>query len=190
MKRIAPVLKCSLIALALTGCTPEAQVTAQDAAAVDNVETVETAPATQAQVISVQQPWVRQPPLSARVAAGYLRLENSGAEADRLLAVDTADAARVEIHEMEEVDGVMRMREVQGGLEVPAAGHVELAPGGYHLMLMEPREGLVAGDQLEATLVFERAGEVPVVFSVRPVDGSAESDGHAHGDDHGDGHGH
>ncbi|MGY0635144.1 copper chaperone PCu(A)C [Luteimonas sp. A478] len=185
MKRIAPALKCSLIALAITACSPAPQAVEEDAGT-----SVETTARVQSQEISIQEPWVRQPPPSARVAAGYVRIDNPGAEADRLLAVETQAATRVEIHEMEEVDGIMRMREVEGGLEVPAAGHVELMPGGYHLMLMEPREGLAAGQQLEATLVFERAGEVPVVFNVRPVDGAAESHDHAHGDDHGDGHGH
>lgn len=183
MKRIAPALQCSLIALAITACSPAPQAIEEDAAT-----SVEAPVMAQSQEISIEAPWVRQPPPSAQVAAGYMRIENPGADADRLLAVETGDAARVEIHEMEEVDGIMRMREVQGGLEVPASGHVELVPGGYHLMLMEPREGLAAGQQLEATLVFEQAGEVPVVFDVRPVDGSAVSHDHANHDAHHDDH--
>lgn len=144
----------------------------------------------QAGSISIVDSWVRQPPPSARVAAGYMRIDNPTAAADRLLAVETDAAARVEIHEMEEVDGIMRMREVEGGLELPAASHVELEPGGYHLMLMEPREGLAAGQQVQATLVFEHAGEMPVAFEVRPVDGSAPSHDHHQDDGQGHDHGH
>lgn len=191
------LLPFSLLALTLAACSPAPQATEELAEA---LVTAEDAAVTQPERVGVHEPWVRQPPPSARVAAGYMRIENPGADADRLLAVETGDAARVEVHEMEEVDGIMRMREIRGGLEIPASGQVELVPGGYHLMLMEPREGLAAGQQLQATLVFERAGEVAVVFNVRPVDGSAESHDHAdhadhadgddHGDDHGDGHGH
>lgn len=187
------LLPCSLLALTLAACSPAPQATEELAEA---LVAAEDAAVPQPESVVVHAPWIRQPPPSAQVAAGYMRIKNPGADTDRLLAVETAAAARVEIHEMEEVDGIMRMREVQGGLEVPASGQVALMPGGYHLMLVEPREGLVAGEQLEATLVFERAGEVPVTFSVRPVDGSAEShdlgdsDGHGDGDDHADHHGH
>lgn len=190
MNRIAPVLKChlglSVLVLGLAACSPAPQP------AGEGVETAaEATPATaHAQEISVHAPWVRQPPPSARVAAGYMRIDNPTAAADRLLAVETDAAARVEIHEMEEVDGIMRMREVEGGLELPAAGHVELEPGGYHLMLMEPREGLAAGQQVQATLVFEHAGEMPVAFEVRPVDGSAPSHDHHQNDGQGHDHGH
>ena len=150
MNRIAPVLKChlglSVLVLGLAACSPAPQP------AGGGVETAtEVTPVTaHAQEISVHAPWVRQPPPSARVAAGYMRIDNPTAAADRLLAVESDAAARVEIHEMEEVDGIMRMREVEGGLELPAAGHVELEPGGYHLMLMEPREGLAAGQRVQA----------------------------------------
>ena len=175
----ARLLPCSLLALALAACSPAPQSAEQVAEA---PVTVADAAVAQSEGIAIQEPWVRQPPPSAQVAAGYLRIDNPGAQADRLVAVETDAAGRVEIHEMEEVDGVMRMREVQGGLEVPAAGHVELVPGGYHLMLMEPREGLEAGQQVDATLVFEVAGGVPVTFDVRPTaEAGSHNDGHGHG---------
>lgn len=178
----ARLLPCSLLALALAACSPAPQP------AGETLDSPAPAPAAEAAVveqagIAIEAPWVRQPPPSAQVAAGYLRIDNPGPDADRLVAVETDAAGHVEIHEMEEVEGVMRMREMAGGVDVPAGGHVELEPGGYHLMLMEPREGLEAGQQVEATLVFEVAGSVPVTFDVRPP-GTAGS----HGD--GDGHGH
>lgn len=177
----ARLLPCSLLALTLAACSPAPQSIEEVAEA---PVTVEEAADAQSEGIVVQEPWVRQPPPSAQVAAGYLRIDNPGAEADRLVAVETDAAERVEIHEMEEVDGVMRMRELQDGLEVPAAGHVELVPGGYHLMLMEPREGLEAGQQVDATLVFEHAGSMDVTFDVRPPGAGAGG----HGEQHSHGH--
>ena len=138
----------------------------------------------QAGSISIVDSWVRQPPPSAQVSAGYLQIGNPGDEADRLVSVETDAAERVEIHEMDEVDGVMRMREVEGGLEIPAGGQVALQPGGYHLMLMGAREGLEAGQQVDAVLVFERAGRVEVAFDVRPPGAGAGGHGGEPGHDH------
>jgi copper(I)-binding protein len=53
--------------------------------------------------------------------------------------------------------GVMRMRAVAGGLELPAGKAVELKPGGYHVMLMDLKQPLNAGDVVPVTLVFEGA---------------------------------
>src|SRR5690606_26223594 len=139
---------------------------------------------THAEGIAIHDPRLRQPPPSAQVSAGYLQIGNPGDEADRLVSVETDAAERVEIHEMDEVDGVMRMREVEGGLEIPAGGQVALQPGGYHLMLMGAREGLEAGQQVDAVLVFERAGRVQARFEVRPpgagAGGHGEEPAHAH----------
>lgn len=185
MKTIHSLLPCSLLALALAGCGPAPEPAAGPAPEAAEAPAAAAGPAVAAaEGIAVHAPWIRQPPPSARVAAGYMRIDNPGRDADRLLEVETGAAGRVEIHEMEEVDGVMRMRELEGGLDVPAAGQVELEPGGYHLMLVEPREGLEAGEEVDATLVFERAGRLEVTFEVRPPGAGADDhDGHG-------GHGH
>lgn len=132
--------------------------------------------------IAIEAPWIRLPPPPAAVAAGYLGLRNGGAVADRLLAVETDAATRVEIHEMREDDGMMRMRQLEAGLELLSGAHVELRPGGYHLMLMEPKADLAVGTRVPAVLVFEHAGRVPVEFEVRSATGQG-SHGRGHGGD-------
>jgi hypothetical protein len=66
-------------------------------------------------------------------------------------------------------DGVMKMRELEFGLEIPAGGAVELKPGGYHVMFMGVEDGFKEGERVPAVLVFEKAGEVPIEFVVGPV---------------------
>lgn len=61
----------------------------------------------------------------------------------------------------------MVMQEVKGGLAIPAGGTVELAPGGYHVMLMELAEPLKEGTTFDLTLTFENAGEQTVDVEVR-----------------------
>ena len=184
MKRHAPLIPASLLALALAACSPAQQPAADAGPALDGPSADAAPAAAQAEGSAIHDPWLRQPPPSAQVSAGYLQIGNPGDEADRRVSVETDAAERVEIHEMDEVDGVMRMREVEGGLEIPAGGQVALQPGGYHLMLMGAREGLEAGQQVDAVLVFERAGRVEVAFDVRPPGAGAGGHGGEPGHDH------
>lgn len=134
-----------------------------------------------AEGLDVVSPWSRAIPPSAPVAAGFMTLRNHQAQDDRLLAVRSDAAERVEIHEVRHEDGMARMRELTDGLMLPAGETVELKPGGYHLMFIGPVEArFVAGGQVAATLVFEQAGEREVAFDVRPVDAGAPEPADAH----------
>ena len=118
--------------------------------------------------LSIDHPWIAEPPPGAPAAAGFLVITNDGNEADRLIGVRCDFADRCEIHEMKIDDaGVMQMRPLKEGLEIPAGQSVTLAKGGYHLMFMHVAERPVAGDMIPVTLVFEHAGEVDLMFSVQ-----------------------
>lgn len=120
--------------------------------------------------ITVSQAWARATPAHAPVAGGYLTITNTGS-ADRLIGGSTEIAAKLEVHEMTMANGVMRMRELDSGLAVPAFGSVDLKPGGYHLMFQGLKHGLKEGDHFEATLRFEKAGPVVVDFAVGSIAG-------------------
>ncbi|TLX23082.1 copper chaperone PCu(A)C [Thermomonas fusca] len=119
--------------------------------------------------VRVLEAWTRAVPAVAPVAGGFLTVVNKGDADDRLLRVESDIAQRVELHQMRNDGGVMRMRALPEGVVVPAHGKLVLKPGGYHLMLIKPRRALVAGGHFEATLVFQRAGRVPVRFEVRAM---------------------
>jgi copper(I)-binding protein len=119
--------------------------------------------------LTITQPWSRATPPSAKVAAGYMTITNNGSAADRLVGASTSSAGRVEIHEMAMKDNVMTMRPVSGGLAIEPGKSVALAPGGYHLMMMDLKSPLKKGDKLSATLDFEKAGKVEVTFDVQAV---------------------
>jgi copper(I)-binding protein len=129
--------------------------------------------------LSVAEPWTRATPGGAKVGGGYLKITNSGREADRLTGASLPQAGRVEIHEMTTVDGVARMRPLDG-LEIKPGQTVELKPGGLHLMFMDLSSGLKAGESIKGTLTFEKAGAVDVTFRVAPA-GSQNSQPGAHG---------
>ena len=118
-------------------------------------------------------PWAR--PMMIREPGGrasggnsavYLALRNSGGAPDTLLGGETPVAGAVEIHESFLEEDVMRMREV-GPLEVPAGDDVHLKPGGLHIMLVDLRKSLVAGDTLSLTLRFSVSGPVTLRVPVQ-----------------------
>ncbi len=128
--------------------------------------------------LTIETPWARATPKGATVGAGYLTIKNAGATADRLTGA-AADFAAVQVHEMKLNEGVMEMREVAGGLEIPAHKTVTLRPNGYHLMFMQLKHPLVKGETAKTTLIFEHAGQVQVDFPVMGV-GAAGPGGMSH----------
>ena len=120
--------------------------------------------------ITLERPWSRATPANAPVGAGYVTLKNSGAAADKLVSATADVAGKVEVHEMAMDNGVMKMRPVNG-LEIPAGKSVELKPGGYHIMFMQLKQQLKAGDTVKGVLTFEKAGAMPVEFKVESMAG-------------------
>ena len=134
--------------------------------------------------LSIGHPWSRATPPGAEVAAGYLTIANEGAEPDRLVEATIVGVGRVQIHAMTEEGGVMTMRPLPDGLEIPAGETVALAPGGYHLMLMDLAGPLKDGEHVSGTLRFEKAGTLDVEFAVGPLGGepaAGHGDHKAHG---------
>ncbi|MCJ2035171.1 DUF1775 domain-containing protein [Methylobacterium sp. J-068] len=119
--------------------------------------------------LTIDTPWMRATPGGAKVAGGYVRVTNTGTQPDRLTGASIPLAARSAIHSMSMDGGVMRMAAVEGGLVIKPGETVELKPGGLHLMFEDLSGAPKAGDVIQGTLTFERAGSVPVSFSVAPI---------------------
>lgn len=123
--------------------------------------------------IVIATPWMRATPGGAQVAGAYIRLTNTGSEPDRLIGASIALAKRGEVHEMSIEGGVMKMHEVEGGLEIKPGQTVELKPGGYHLMFLDLIAAPKQGEEIKGTLTFAKAGTVTVVFPVAAIGASA-----------------
>lgn len=144
-----------------------------------------TLPATAFADAALDDIYARATPPNARNGAAYATI--SSVDGDRLIAVATEAAGMVQIHDTSMEDGVAKMREIEGGLEIPAGGSVTLQPGGKHIMLMGLTGPLVEGEELKLILTFEKAGEVKATAPIRKLGG------HGHGAEHGRGemqHGH
>lgn len=132
--------------------------------------------------LKIGHPWSKPTIAGAKVAGGYLKITNEGKQDDRLLSVSIAPerAKVVQLHEMKMENDVMKMREIEGGIAVPAGQVVELKPGGLHIMFMDIPAPFVDGEKVKATLTFEKAGAVEVEFAVHPPkEADAKKEGHS-----------
>jgi copper(I)-binding protein len=114
-------------------------------------------------------------------SAGYLTIRNNGTDNDWLVAATSDLARKTELHSMTMDNGVMRMRQVEGGIPVPAGGTVTLAPGGYHIMLIGLKAPLHAGQAYDVTLDFRHAGPMTITgTAVKPAEISIGSGAMTH----------
>ena len=116
--------------------------------------------------ITVSDAWARTSPMMERAGAAYMVLQNGGAAEDKLLSVEGDVAKTIELHETKEMNGMMQMSPVPN-IPVAAGGKTELKPGGLHVMLIGLNRELKAGDKVQLTLNFEKAGKIPVTVEVK-----------------------
>ena len=129
--------------------------------------------AAQAQV-SVKDPWVRATVPQQQATGAFMQI--TAAKDTRLVSVSSPLTPNAEVHEMAMQDNIMRMRQVPS-IELPAGKSVDLKPGGYHVMFMNLKAQVKAGDTVPITLVFEdKAGRretVEIKAPVRPLNSGA-----------------
>ncbi|WP_309083840.1 DUF1775 domain-containing protein [Chelativorans sp.] len=129
--------------------------------------------------LRIAEPWARAMLPGQPTGGAYMTIRNDGSEADRLVAVTSPAAGKVEIHTMEMKGEVMVMRPLEGGLEIPAGGSAELEPGGLHLMFLEVSAPFAEGTEVPVTLEFEKAGKVDLSLPVLPAR-TGRGGGHQH----------
>lgn len=125
----------------------------------------------------ISQAWSRATPGGAKVAGGFMTIENKGSAPDKLVGVSAEIAGKVEVHEMAMDNGVMKMRPLDKGLVIEPGKTVKLAPGGYHLMLQDLKGSFKEGEKVPVTLEFEKAGKVAVSLDVQGVGAKAPGGG-------------
>jgi copper(I)-binding protein len=118
--------------------------------------------------LSIDHAFARATPPGAKTGGAFFVVENSGTTSDRLIRVASPAAAGAELHEMAMDGGVMKMRAI-AAMDVPAGGRLELKPGGYHVMMIDLKQPLKAGEKVPLTLTFERAGSIDIAVDVEAM---------------------
>jgi copper(I)-binding protein len=132
-----------------------------------------------AQEIHVLDTYARSASPMAKTGAAFMLIENIGDAPDRLIAVKSTAAKKVELHTHREEGGVMKMVHVEEGFELGAGETLFLQRGGHHVMFMGLTEPFEQGKTIPLTLVFETSGEITLDI---PVDlERMPKEGHGHG---------
>ena len=109
-----------------------------------------------ADLVQVREPWAKATVPGQKVGGVYMKIV--ARENLRLTSVKSAAAESAEVHQMKMENGMMRMRAVPF-MELPAGKTFKLEPGGYHIMLFDLRQSLVAGQKLKLELTVEDASK-------------------------------
>ena len=123
--------------------------------------------------IHIAQLWARATPKGASTAAGYMAITNNGSTPDRVSCVSSDASAQCQIHSMTMEGGVMKMRPIEGGLEIKPGETVVFKPSGVHVMFLDLKQPLQAGKTVKATLKFDKAGTVDVEYPIAAIGAAA-----------------
>ncbi len=118
--------------------------------------------------IGVSHVYAAEPATGERTVM-YFTLSNFADHKEQLVSVTTDAAERADIHLSTEQNGRKVMQPVPG-VVIPAGWQIHFAPGSYHVMLEEPKDGIEYGDTIEATLYFESGATLQVKAEVRGYD--------------------
>lgn len=130
------------------------------------------APKQEIATLKVDHAWIRLLP-AGLPAAGYMDMANTGDMSRKLVSVDSDDFGHVMLHQSMQSSGMSHMRHVDG-IDIPALGNAALAPGGYHLMLMQPKRALEVGQTVTLVLHFADGATQAVAFEVKAANASGE----------------
>lgn len=119
--------------------------------------------------VQVSDAWMRALP-AGLPAAGYFTLHNNSSKEVALTSAASTACGMLMLHKSSEEGGMGSMQDVSS-VAVPAGGMVKFAPGGYHLMCMNPAAALKPGASITVTLAFSDGSRSDVAFAVKNAQG-------------------
>jgi copper(I)-binding protein len=118
--------------------------------------------------MTLSDAWVRSV-IPSRPAAGYFKLRNGTDKDRKIVSASSPDCGMLMLH-LSEHNGGEHMAMVDS-VDVPAHGAVSFAPGGYHLMCVQPADRVKPGNRVQMTLTFDDGGTLSADFVVRNAKG-------------------
>lgn len=151
----------------LTDPAPATEVAAAEPAAVESAGPASIKPPLPQSTLVIADAWALPSPRGAKVAAGFFTVANGGTDTDRLLSATSPRAARIELHEIVRDGGVVKMRPLAAGIDVPSGGSVTLKEDGTHVMFLDVDTPFAEGETIPVALTFEKAGTIEVTMRVK-----------------------
>lgn len=156
----------TLSLLAIGGCSSEDSGSGSDTA---------TSAEGSSEALKATDGWVKAATAADKMTAVFVNLENLTDEDVQITSATTDMSDKAELHEMVEKDGQMVMQETQDGLSISPSGTLELKPGGYHIMVMNLQEDVVAGEKHEVTLTLSNGDVIEFDAVAKDFAGANES---------------
>lgn len=120
----------------------------------------------QTPAVTVHDAWVREPMGGRNMTGAFAVVENPGGTAKAIVAASSDISDKVELHEMKNENGMMRMSPVKK-VDVPAHGKAELKPGSFHVMLFDVKKKISDGEKISLTFTFDDGSKVTTEAQVR-----------------------
>ena len=127
--------------------------------------------------LAISHPWVRATPRGSTLTAGYVKIKNTGKEAEKLIGASMTGAEKGELHTTIVEDGIAKMRPLADGVVIGPGETIELKPAGSHIMFTGLDQSLTEDTYVPGTLVFEKAGKVVLEYAVGGMGVGAASGG-------------
>ena len=124
--------------------------------------------------------WIKEPIGNHSMTSGYLKIKNTNAYDERLIAITSNIAKKSEIHEMIIDNDIMKMNVLNDGLKIPANSTVHLKPGSYHIMFMKLQKKIKIMSTHKINLNFEKSGQLNIDVSVHKKFSDIKSTKHHH----------
>ena len=115
--------------------------------------------------LEISEARIKNLPPTVPVRAGYMTIHNSSQMAVSIIAIRSDAFASVEIHRSVMQDGMMHM-DLVDNLQIDPGASLQLAPGGLHLMMMQPAQATRIGDEIEIILQLDDGSEQPLMMKV------------------------
>jgi copper(I)-binding protein len=125
--------------------------------------------AAQAGSVAVSDGWIRALPGKAP-AGGYFTLSNDSGKRAVLTGASSPVCGMLMLHKTDTESGMASMNDVTA-IPIAVGAHVSFAPGGYHLMCMDPTTAVAPGNKVPVTLIFSDGAKVTSEFAVRNATG-------------------
>jgi copper(I)-binding protein len=133
-----------------------------------------------ADMVTVDEPYVRLAPPNAPATAAFMVIKNAGDKDVKVVKADNPASKATELHTHLNENGVMKMRPV-AAIEVKSKGETALKPGGLHVMLIDMKAPMKEGDVVPITLTFDDGSSKKVDAKVvKPVAAGMPAMDHKH----------
>jgi len=119
-----------------------------------------------AESLQITEAWIKNLPMVVPMRAGYMNITNNGSSKIAIESLASESFEKIEIHQSIEIDGMMSMQPIHGLAVLPGES-IQLEPGGYHLMMMNPLQDLKLGDKIIVTLRYDNQTTQTIIMVVR-----------------------